>query len=40
MGKKGKSYILLPLLAISIDEDGSKEIMFGWFNYTWSIIFN
>jgi hypothetical protein len=39
MRKKGKAYILLPLVAISINDDGSKELMFGWFNYTWTIIF-
>jgi hypothetical protein len=39
MRKKGKAWILLPLLAISIDADGKRELMFGWLTYTFNIIF-
>lgn len=39
MKKKGKAYIILPLLAYDIHPDGTREIIFGWFTFTWSIIF-
>jgi hypothetical protein len=39
MKKQGKAYILLPLVAIDFRPDGGIELMFGWFTFTWSIIF-
>ena len=36
---KGDAWIILPLLAFHINEDGTKEIFFGWLNRTWSLIF-
>lgn len=38
MKKKNRSYLILPLLAFSINGDGSKAIDFGWFDWTWTII--
>jgi hypothetical protein len=40
MKKQNRTYLVLPLLAFSINGDGSKEIDFGWLNYTWTLIFN
>jgi len=37
MEDKGKSWLILPLLAFSINEDGTKEITFGWLTTTLSI---
>ena len=34
---KHKAWLIFPLLAFSINEDNSKEIVFGWFNKTWTI---
>jgi hypothetical protein len=39
MENKGKSWLILPLLAFSINEDGAKEISFGWLTNTWWIKF-
>lgn len=36
---KGKSWLILPLLAFSINEDGTKELSFGWLSNTWWIRF-
>jgi len=34
---KDKAWLILPLLAFSINEDGTKEIFFGWLTTTLSI---
>jgi len=36
---KDKSWLIFPLLAFSINEDGTKEITFGWITITLSIKF-
>jgi hypothetical protein len=37
--KKPKTWLILPLVAFSINEDKSKEITLGWLSFTYSIIF-
>lgn len=41
MAKKNKGYawLIFPLLAFHLYEDGTKEISFGWLTRTWWIKF-
>lgn len=37
--KKNNCWIILPLLALTHKENGTTELIFGWLNKTYSIIF-
>jgi len=37
--KETKTWLILPLIAFSINVDKSKEITLGWLSFTYSIIF-